>query len=73
MLMLRQLLMLIYGNLQLPGLILFKDTHDDGYALVCGPGGSYNPPRGDLAGFCKDVCYDVVFITVSCFQNKSMQ
>lgn len=39
------------------GLVFFKETPDDGYALICGPGGSYNPPHGDLEGFCNDVSY----------------
>lgn len=35
------------------GLILFKDTNYDGYALMCGPNGDYYPARGNLKGFCE--------------------
>jgi len=36
-------------------MVFFKETQDTGYALICGPGGNYNPPLGDLRGLCDNV------------------
>ena len=37
------------------GLVFFKEGPDNGYGLICGPGGSYDPERGNLEGLCAAV------------------
>ena len=38
----------------MPGLIPFREMHNSGYGLICGPG-PHIPPWGNLEGLCKNV------------------
>ncbi|XP_039266215.2 uncharacterized protein LOC120341702 [Styela clava] len=53
------------------GLVMFRETNDAGFALVCGPGGNYNPQRGDLKGFC-DSYYPTFADFIVCFAGASI-
>ena len=42
----------------LTGLVFFREGPDNGYGLICGSGGNFNPVRGNLEGFCEAVSCD---------------